>query len=151
MKKLVLIFLSLAFIMMSCGVSFAETTNLRLTYIHSAENYISKGDLVSAEKEVKKVLAQNANDQLAIRILAKINRRQFEITKQRNFLELAKAEIEKSSMLSPNDLYGNVEAALIYYDLKDKAKAMKAIDLAIKIDPQNNVWKRIKAQIQSLP
>ena len=150
MKKFVSIFLALAFIMMSCGVSFAETTDLRLTSIHSAENYINKGDLVSAEKEIKKILAQNANDQLAIRILARINRRQFEITKQRNFLDLAKAEIEKSSMLSPNDLYGNVEAALIYYDLNDKAKAMKAIDFAIMKDPQNNAWKKIKAQIQSM-
>jgi len=130
--------------------SFSENTDPRLKLLWSAEKYIEERDFISAEKNLKEALAKDAKDSAALRLLALIHRMQFEATKQRKFLELAKVEIEKSLKYTPNDLYANGEAAMIYYHLKDKDKAMKAIEFAIKKDPQSSGWKSYKAQIQAM-
>jgi Tfp pilus assembly protein PilF len=75
---------------------------------------------------------------------------QFESSKNEKLLNLAKTEIEKALEYSPNELWVNVYAAFIYYDLKDKVKATKSIDKVINSNYKGDWVKNLKAEIEAI-
>ena len=119
-------------------------------YIQSAEKYEAKGNLDLAETEIKKALDIAKLSPYALRVSAKICRMRFESTKDKKYLNLAQAEIEKSLAIMSKDPWANCEAALIYYDQNDKAKASQAIAAALKAEPRDEYLLSIKAKVDSM-
>lgn len=129
----------------------AEEGNL-IALTQSTEDSINKGgDLALAETNLKKILEVNKGHAYAMRVLAKVYRMQFEKTNEKQYLELAQVEIEKSLKGMSRDAQCNAEAAMIYYLKNDKTNAMQTIDKALKLEPQSAYFKDIKRRIQNMP
>lgn len=152
-KNLLCVFLTAVFILMVSFpiFAFAADTHKAATLIQSAEDLISKGDLTQAEINLKKAMEIAKDDPWGFRVSARIHRIQFEKTNNKDYIELAQIEIEKSLKSLPNDILGNEEAALIYYDRNNKTKATQAIESALKLEPGNKEIQNIKKKIQSMP
>jgi len=123
----------------------------KIVLIKSSEDYMNKGDLVSAETEIKKALEIDKNDFFALRVLARIYAAWFEKTSDKKYLELAQNEVEKSLKFAPEDPWCNVTAAVVYSYQNDKIKAAKAIESALKAEPTNKYMQDLKKKIQQLP
>jgi len=132
----------------------ANPNNLEIL-MRLAECYISKLDLTLAEGTAKKALGLYPDNASALRTMALVHKRQFEAGKddelKRKSLNLAQDEIEKSLRGDPNDSWAQAAAAQIYFYQSNKPKALKAIEAALKLDPQNDYIKGINKQIQSMP
>jgi len=118
-----------------------------------AESYVSKGDLTSAEDCIKKALAASDNKSTwSLRALATIYRIRYETSEDANlkqkYLDLAMIEIAKALVISPNDAWVNLEAAQIYLNNNNKAKALEAIDFALAVEPENKYFLGVKQKIQ---
>lgn len=124
--------------------------------IRLAECYASKGNFSLAEETAKKAVTVSENtDAWALRLLATIYRTQFEISKDDNlkkkYLDSAQIQIEKAININSKDPWVNAEASQIYFAQNNKAKAIQAIELALKLEPNNKQIQDIRKKIQSMP
>jgi len=142
--KIIILVLSIFLFSKPC---FSGTTDI----LKSVEISIDKGDFISAEKDTKKVLETDTENPWARRLLARVYRLKYETKNDKKYLDSAKVEIEKALKTYPSDFGVNLDAMVIYYDLKDKANASKAIDMILKKDPsQAEYCKSFKAKMEAL-
>ena len=126
--------------------------------IRLARCYKDKKEYSLAGKTIMDALDIDPKNAWGLRILAKINREQYEGSKQedlkKGYLEAALVAIARSLTSSPQDAVTNAEAAQIYFYKKDKVKAAQAIALALD---SNNIYLKkedlikLDNKIQALP
>jgi len=106
-----------------------------------AENYMWKGKLSLAEVRAKEALKLSPDSAWGLRVLAEIYRLRAgeaeSLKKKDGYLTLAKTQIEKALDIAPDDYWVNSQAAHIYLDLNEKAKAGTFTDKALKLKSKN--------------
>lgn len=113
------------------------------------EAYINKGDLSTAETTVRRGIAIQPDDPWACRLLGRIYRIKTEEdpNAKSNNLSLALEQVEKGLVSNPNDIWLLAEAAQIYSEQGDKAKANQTIERALNIVPNDNYLISVKENI----
>jgi len=120
-----------------------------------AESYLMNGDLLSAEKNIKKALDIDSKNAWSLRVSAGIYKTQYEketeVVLKNKYLDLALIQVQKALTSSLDDPVVNVTAAEIYFYKNDKTKAMQAMKSTNASIQSTEHFKELNEKIKSMP
>lgn len=116
-----------------------------------AEHYLSTNKLTEAEEAVKEALELNSKHGGAFRISALIYRTKADQSPRFKRVHLSKAQsnIEKALDANPDDAWNFMEAAQVYLAQDKEDKALKMINKALELSPNEESFLKLRKVILS--
>ena len=136
-KILVICLLSLCFINSACGQSEAELIKQHNEHANKASELRKQGNLTEAIDEQKKAIQLFPNNADTIAVLAGLYMSLYDKTTSKDDLDNAKQLLEKANKINPNDAVSHKMYSTTLELLGDKQGALREMETAIKLQPDN--------------